>query len=109
MRHSAAASDVSSGLSSCCAAAGDPPRLTSRATATAPIARIAPPSRHQTCRAECRSDRSDPDSLSGLLERDQIRAGQRYGVRFHRLVRQVRITRIQYVIETDGGLVVAAG
>ena len=44
-----------------------------------------------------------------LLKRDHVRAGQRDGVWFQGLVRQVRIARIQNIIETDGRLVVAAG
>ena len=43
------------------------------------------------------------------LERDHVRAAQRHGFWLQRLVPQVRIARIQDIIETDGRLVVAAG
>ena len=49
------------------------------------------------------------EAVGVLLKRDHIRTGQRYGVWFQGLVRQIRIARIQDVIETDGRLVVAAG
>src|SRR5258706_3800829 len=44
-----------------------------------------------------------------LLKGDHVRAGQRYGSRFQGFVRQVRVARIQDIIETDRRLVAAAG
>jgi len=49
------------------------------------------------------------EAVGLLLKRDHVRAGQRDGAWFQGLVRQVRIARIQDVIETDRRLVVAAG
>src|SRR5262249_33377875 len=53
-------------------------------------------------------DSQAEEAVGLLLKRDHVRTGQRYGVWFQGLVRQVRIARIQDIIETDGRLVVAA-
>src|SRR3954467_1403623 len=44
-----------------------------------------------------------------LLEGDHVGAGQRWGLWLQRHVRQIAIALIQYLIETDGLLVVGCG
>src|SRR5438874_8976217 len=48
-------------------------------------------------------------SRSVLLEGDHVRAAQRWGFGLQRLVRQVAVELIQYLIETDDLLVVGGG
>ncbi len=48
-------------------------------------------------------------SPSSLLKRNHVRAAQRHRARLQRLVAQIRITRIQDVVESNDRLEVAPG